>query len=180
MSITLEPPTRSPVAARAEAGFTMVEVLVALVIMSTGLLGIAKLVLYSAHSNDSAYMRSQATELAYEILDTMRANRAQALAGSYNTALATGPALPGALCLGTGANCTAAQLAAYDIYQWKERLAAPAGALPSGEGSVSVVGANPATATIIVSWDDSAAQAAIAGTGYGVVTPMTITLETVL
>jgi type IV pilus assembly protein PilV len=166
--------------ARPQSGFTMIEVLVALVVMSIGLLGIAKLVLYSAHSNDSAYLRSQATELAYEILDNMRANRSQALAGSYNTALAAGPVVPGALCLGTGANCTAPQIAAYDVYQWKSRLAAPTGELPSGQGSVAVVGANPATATITVSWDDSAAQGAIAGTGYGVATPMAITLETVL
>lgn len=180
MSITLELSTHSPAAARAQSGFTLIEVLVSLVVMSIGLLGIAKLVLYSAHSNDSAYMRSQATELAYEILDTMRANKAQALAGNYNTALTAAPTAPGVLCLGTGANCNATQLAAYDVYEWKERLAAPTGALPSGEGSVTVAGANPATATIIVSWDDSAAQAAIAATGYGVATPMTITLETVL
>jgi type IV pilus assembly protein PilV len=176
MNTTLPPSTP----ARAHAGFTLIEVMVALVVMSIGLLGIAKLVLYSAHSNDSAYLRSQATELAYEILDNMRANRSQALAGAYNTALATGPVGPGTACLGTGANCSGPQLAAYDVYQWKERLAAPTGALPSGQGSVTVVGANPATATIVVSWDDSAAQAAIAGTGYGVATPMTITLETVL
>jgi Tfp pilus assembly protein PilV len=39
--------------------------LVSLVILSIGLLGNAKLVLYSAHSNDGAYLRSQATKLAY-------------------------------------------------------------------------------------------------------------------
>jgi type IV pilus assembly protein PilV len=180
MKFTIEQSTHSPTTASGQSGFTMIEVMVALVVMSIGLLGIAKLVLYSAHSNDSAYMRSQATELAYEILDNMRANRTQALAGSYNTALATGPVVPGALCLGVGANCSAPQLAAYDLYQWKTRLAAPTGALPSGQGSVAVAGGTPATATIIVSWDDNAAQAAIAGTGIGVATPMQITLETVL
>ena len=60
-------------------GFTIVEVLVSLVILSIGLLGIGKLVLYSAHANDSAYMRSQATELAYAILDDMRSNEAGAV-----------------------------------------------------------------------------------------------------
>ena len=50
--------------------------MVSLVVLSIGLLGIGKLVLFSARANDSAYLRGQATELAYEILDNMRANRA--------------------------------------------------------------------------------------------------------
>src|SRR5580658_10907158 len=72
-------------------GFTILEVLVSLVILSIGLLGTAKLMLYSSHANDSAYLRSQATDLAYEILDNMRANRQQALAGAYTTALGAVP-----------------------------------------------------------------------------------------
>ena len=93
------------------SGFTIVEVLVSLVILSIGLLGIAKLVLYSAHSNDSAYLRSQATQLAYEILDNMRANPTAAAAGNYNTALTTAAVNPGYSCL--NAACpVAANLAA--------------------------------------------------------------------
>src|SRR5665213_3670790 len=46
-----------------DRGFTLVEVLVSLVVFSLGLLGMAKLVLVTAHSNDSAYLRSQATAL---------------------------------------------------------------------------------------------------------------------
>lgn len=162
-----------------ETGFTIVEVLVSLVVLSIGLLGIAKLVLYSAHANDSAYLRSQATQLAYEILDSMRANSTGAKAGNYNTALAAGPVVPAVNCL-TSACTNPSDQAAYDIYQWKERLAAPTGALPSGQGSVAVSAGLPATATITVQWDDSAAQSTMAGTGLGVATPMSITLETVL
>src|SRR5271163_4860263 len=117
-----------------ESGFTILEVLVSLVVLSIGLLGIAKLVLYSAHANDSAYLRSQATELAYEILDSMRANSTGAKAGNYNAVLAAAPVVPPVNCL-TGACTNPSDQAAYDIYQWKERLAAPTGALPSGEGS---------------------------------------------
>src|ERR1700733_9812744 len=50
---------RRPAVFGRTSGFTIVEVLVSLVILSIGLLGIAKLVLYSAHSNDSAYLRSR-------------------------------------------------------------------------------------------------------------------------
>ena len=56
-------------------GFTLVEVLVALVVLSIGLLGVAALQLTSLRSNHSSAMRSQATFLAYDIIDRMRANR---------------------------------------------------------------------------------------------------------
>src|SRR5580693_7240389 len=76
---------------RAHRGFTIVEVLVSLVILSLGLLGIAKLILLTARSTDSAYLRSQATALAYEILDDMRANRQIAIAHGYDTSMTTAP-----------------------------------------------------------------------------------------
>jgi type IV pilus assembly protein PilV len=170
---------RSACAARA-AGFTIVEVLVSLVILSIGLLGIAKLVLYSAHSNDSAYLRSQATQLAYEILDNMRANPTAVSAGNYNTTLGAAAVNPGFSCL--IATCPAANLALYDVYVWKSRLAAgvTGGALPSGQGSVTVVGTSPPMATIVVQWDDAAAQSIFGGTAVGVAAPMSVTLETAL
>jgi type IV pilus assembly protein PilV len=170
--------TSGPAVAARAAGFTIVEVLVSLVILSIGLLGIAKLVLYSAHSNDSAYLRSQATQLAYEILDNMRANPAAAAAGNYNTPLSAAAASPGFTC--QNANCpVASNLALYDVYVWKSRLAAGAsgGALPSGEGSVTVVGTSPPMATIVVQWDDTAAQSIFASASP---TNMSVTLETAL
>jgi type IV pilus assembly protein PilV len=170
---------RRPVAAGRTSGFTIVEVLVSLVILSIGLLGIAKLVLYSAHSNDSAYLRSQATQLAYEILDNMRANPTAATAGNYNTTLTAAAINPGYSCL--NAACpVAANLAAYDLYVWKTRLAAPTGALPAGQGSVTVSATAPIMATIVVQWDDSAAQSIFGGTAVGVAAPMSVTLETAL
>ena len=169
---------RSSAAGRT-SGFTIVEVLVSLVILSIGLLGIAKLVLYSAHSNDSAYLRSQATQLAYEILDNMRANPTAAAGGNYNTTLTTAAVNPGYSCLNTACP-VASNLAAYDIYVWKTRLAAPTGALPGGQGSVTVSATAPIMATIVVQWDDSAAQSIFGGTAVGVAAPMSVTLETAL
>ena len=157
-------------------GFTLIEVMVSLVILSMGLLGVAKLVLFSAHSNDSAYLRSQATELAYAILDDMRGNRAIAMAQGYDVPINTAPAAPGS-CVGTG--CTPGALATYDVYTWLSRLAL---ALPSGTGSVTTtttVAPAPVgtTAVITVQWDDSSAQS-VFSTAPG--TQMSITLETVL
>ena len=165
-------------------GFTLVEVLVSLVVLAIGLLGTAKLMMFSSHSNDSAYLRSQATALAYEILDDMRANRQEAIiAGTYNTAAAVPAAVPGALCIGVGSCTTPTQLALYDLYQWGLHLnansgAAPPGALPNGQGSVTTVTAGTqTTVTIVVSWDDSVAQNTL---NLGGLTTQKITLETVL
>jgi len=162
---------------RGTGGFTLIEVLVSIVILSIGLLGIAKLMLFSSRSNDSAYLRSQATALAYEILDNMRANRQEAIAGTYQTpqAAAAG-APPGKICLGA-VQCNTTELATYDIYEWKLRLSntsALPGALPNGQGSVAIatVGSQT-TVTIQVFWDDSVA-AGVAGTTQSVI------LETLL
>jgi type IV pilus assembly protein PilV len=166
-------------------GFTLVEVLVSLVVLAIGLLGIAKLMLFSSHANDSAYLRSQATGLAYEILDDMRANRQEAIntPATYTTAAAAPAVAPGALCVGLGSCNSSTQVGLYDVYQWKLHLNAtsglvPAGALPNGRGSVALatVGGQT-TATIIVSWDDSAAQSTL---NPGAPATQAVTLETVL
>ena len=164
-------------------GFTLVEVLVSLVVLSIGLLGIAKLMLLSSHSNDSAYLRSQATDLAYEMLDYMRANTAQAniALGPYTTALGAGAVNPGFTCV---AAVACANLALYDVYQWKLRLNAtsgPTGALPNGQGSVAtVVAGGQTTATIVVSWDDSVAEKSLNVGAPVASNTQSITLETVL
>ncbi len=66
------------------SGFSLIEVLVALLILSVGLLGSAGMQTLSVQMNVSARQSSQATYLAYEIIDRMRANRQAALAGDYN------------------------------------------------------------------------------------------------
>jgi type IV pilus assembly protein PilV len=172
-----------PVQRRAR-GFTLIEVMVSLVILSIGLLGVAKLVMFSSRSNDSAYLRSQATALAYEILDDMRANRSTALLQGYDNVLAAGatPTNPGFTCAGTGNLCsTPANLALYDVYAWQLRLQS---AMPGAAGSVTTVipaGSTATTATIVVSWNDAVAQSAFGAVADGtLVANQTVTLETLL
>jgi type IV pilus assembly protein PilV len=172
--------TGSPDRAR-NRGFSLVEVLVALLVLSIGLLGISKLVLISARANDSAYLRSQATVLAYSILDAMHANRQAAIAGNYAIAAASGAVDPGVQC-NNAAPCTnTLTLAQYDLYQWKQRLLALG---PSGDGTVAmaavtdpVSGTTSTTATITVSWDDTVAQQSMGVPAGG---RLAIILETVL
>ncbi len=161
---------------RAAIGFTLIEVLVALVVLGIGVLGIAKLTLFSVRSNDSAYLRTQATNLAHAGLDYLRANRLVALQGAYNIGL-TGTPPASASCLAP-ATCTPTSLAVYDLNQWITRVAA---ALPSGQAGVATtVVADQVTATITVQWDDAVAQSTINKAAAGVAQPMQIVLETVL
>ncbi|RLA09507.1 MAG: type IV pilus modification protein PilV, partial [Gammaproteobacteria bacterium] len=55
-------------------GFTLIEVMVTLLILSVGLLGLAGMIGQSLRFNQGGYTRSQSTFLAYEIIDAMRAN----------------------------------------------------------------------------------------------------------
>lgn len=124
-----------------QKGFTLLEVLVTMVIMAIGLLGLAALMASSLRNNHSAYQRTQAAFLAYDIIDRMRVNRVMAVNTSasinYNVAI--------------GSASGSANLALADVNDWKTALAST---LPTGDGSVAVVPATGAT-TVIVQWNDS-------------------------
>ena len=128
-----------------QSGFTLLEVLVAVLVLSIGLLGLAGLLASSIRNNQSAYQRTQATWLAYDIVDRMRVNRTAALDSSqpYDTAL------------GSPATCSATPnlsgaMAAQDLTGWKNLLAC---ALPAGDGAVDVRADR--TVTVTVQWNDS-------------------------
>ena len=113
----------------------MVEVLVTLVVVSLGLLGFAALLAKSMQYNQSAYNHTQATMLAYDIVECMRANRPAAMNGDYNIALGSIPA-------GTGVSGS-------DLADWKANIGR---ALSGGDGSVSVdLSGN---VTLVLSWSD--------------------------
>lgn len=116
-------------------GFTLVEILVAVVVLAIGLLGLAGLQATSLRFNNSAYHRSQATNLAYDMADRMRVNRQAAIAGDYNIAT-TDPAPTGTT------------LADIDRAEWRSALA---NTLPMGTGGITQ---NGNIFTINIQWDD--------------------------
>ena len=128
-------PCTNPRPPHNQSGLTLIEILVALLVLSIGLLGMARLQAASLRANHNAYLRSQAVVLAYDMADRMRANRPPALAGAYDIALA-----------GSASGST---VAADDLAEWKNLLQS---VLPSGDGAVDVDGT---AATITVQWDDT-------------------------
>lgn len=136
------------------AGFSIVEALVALVVLAVGMLGIAALYVESLRAGRSAVYRTQAVNLASDMADRIRANR---LAGTaYDTATYGGnPAQQG--CVG-GAPCNAQQLAQDDLARWLDSIRNPAlpTALPgNANGTVTVNNAMvPPQYTIQVTWSE--------------------------
>lgn len=128
-------------------GFTLLEVLVAVVVLSIGLLGLAMMQVESLKYNTDAYLRTQATILAYEIIDRMRANSAAARAGDYVASVAPSPAEN---CGETGGCATTTALANYDLSVWYSRLNQ---ALPP-DGTPSRIERAGNTHTITIRWNE--------------------------
>lgn len=116
--------------AKQQAGFTLVEVLVAALLLSIGLVGLAGLQAAALMNNQSSFMRTQVTALAYDLADRMRSNVPGANANAYN------PANAGFVnnCTST-AGCTAQQLAQNDLAEWNAEINTY---LPMGQGWVCI------------------------------------------
>lgn len=109
-------------------GFTLLETLAALLILSIGLLGLASLQLTNVKNSRDAYYRTQANILAQDIAERMRANREGIEENAYH---ATDGAQNANCRQLTG--CTWSQLAADDVYLWHTSVES---VLPSGEARV--------------------------------------------
>lgn len=123
-------------------GLTLVEILVALVVLSIGLLGLAAMQTTSVKFTTSANQRTQAMALAYDIIDRMRGNRLAALNNDYNVAFES----PVPAC---GAFDGSGNLRDQDIAAWRNAMACR---LPQSTGSVTRVNDE---FTIAIQWDDS-------------------------
>jgi type IV pilus assembly protein PilV len=131
---------------RRSAGFSLVEALVALVVLSIGMLGIAALYVESLRSGRTALLRTQAVTLAGDMADRIRANPTGRLA--YGDAVTVNDTV--AACAPGGAGCTTTQLAHHDKALWMRALQA---ALPGAVGTVVVDDTtDPPNYTITISW----------------------------
>ena len=122
-----------------ESGYALLEVLIAALVISFGLLGLAGLQATGLRNNHSAYLASVATQLTYDMADRIRAY----MGGMYSTASAvthTG-------CL-TG--CTPQQIAEDDLLRWNQSVAE---ALPGGTTSQPIL--SNGLYTLTVTWNDT-------------------------
>lgn len=111
-----------------QSGSTLIEVLVALLVLSFGMMGMAGVQSVSLRGNQSAYFRTQATSLSLDIIERMRANLVGVTIGAYNNVAGAATAS----CF-TTAGCTSAQMAAQDVIDWSAQVTA---LLPSGTSVV--------------------------------------------
>lgn len=145
-------------ASRRQRGFSLVEVLIALVIMSVGMLGIAGLFVQGMQAGRTSVLRHHAVTLAGDVADRIRANpRAGAAyedAGVDNA------------CVGYGNNCDEASMAAHDVLLWQQQAV---DSLPSGVvGVVFDITATPPLYTINVTW----AEPGFPNMGYTIAIPV--------
>ncbi len=129
-------------------GFSMMEVLVTLIVLSIGLLGLAAMQAKSMQNTHGAYLRTQASYLAYDMFDRMRANIVGVNTGNYNGIDTENNDYDSPACLTAG--CTTVTMAAEDAAEWETDLAVQ---LPGGEGAI-VAGAGLRVFTITVTWGD--------------------------
>ncbi len=131
-------------------GFSLVEVLVALLVLSIGLLGLAALQTTSLQYNTGSYLRTQATFLAYDIIDRMRAN-STAVADADGTGYdqPTSSAVTITVNCDTS-SCTSAELATYDVRKWYDRAVAT---LPNATATPPTININSTNSvTITIRW----------------------------
>ena len=155
-------------------GFSLIELLVAVLVMGIGVLGVTALQMVSLQNNRDALERAEAVQLAYDIMDRIRANPGAAAGVAYaGVDIGDGP--PSANdCIANV--CSEAQMVAFDVASWKCTLGSYNGdgvcqgmraggilppedqlpGLPEGDGSIAIDGAG--TVTITVQWAETNGQ----------------------
>lgn len=135
-----------------QKGAGLIEVLVSMLILSTGLLGMAALQTVALRNGQSAQSRSMAGLLSNSITDSMRANVTAARSGAYNSSSCTVSGSP-------------ATLADYDINKWLTSLKSAI-----GQSACGIVACQGGQCDITVQWIDSRAGSSSAPGGYAVTT----------
>lgn len=165
-----------------DQGYTLIEVLIAVVILSIGLLGMAGIQVKGMRGTQNTFLKTTATNLAQSMAERIHANPIVAdkvedtISGRkfYMITDTTTESCATVLsCNGTSANCTPEEVVAADIYEWVCGTPTSTGtnigginnSLPNGSGSISCTDKDTtdadvcspgSTRTITISWDESA------------------------
>ncbi|MFV2091203.1 MAG: type IV pilus modification protein PilV [Pseudomonadales bacterium] len=158
-----------------QRGLSMIELLVAVLVLSIGVLGITALQMVSLQNNRGALFRAEAVQLAYDMMDRIRANPAGGIPGQAYGGLGLTTAPPASAdCMAN--NCSETQMVLFDQALWKCSLGgfntdagcvafraagvlppeADQPGLPNGDGSIAVSGAG--VVTVSVTWQEPDGQ----------------------
>lgn len=146
---------------RHQQGVGLIEVLIAVLVVSIGFLGLAALQAFSLSTNNSAMARSMATVSSYSILDAMRVDRASALSGNYNGTVTAGQCPAGG-----------GSLASQQLSKWCAALAHNLGGTASTTGDIACTAAGQCTITI--TFDDSRAGDNVGSNAHQVITEVAL------
>lgn len=125
-------------------GVSLIEVLMAVLVFSVGLLGLSGLLITSFRSNQVGYQRTQAEFLAMSMADRMRANPLAVWSGGYNASYP----LTGTQACTDASACTPAKVALRDQQMWSSQLTT---FLPNATASIACTnGATPNTTQLLV------------------------------
>lgn len=120
--------TREPLSHRTQSGFSLIEVLVAIIILSVGMLGAVGMQATALQSNKETRYQAIATTFGRELAEKMRGNNTIAIktvANPYlfDQTLSAAPALPGGLVNCFTSGCTSpGTLATWDVFDWQQRV----------------------------------------------------------
>lgn len=133
-----------------QRGFSLIEALISTVVFSIGLIGLGLLHTKGIQFSRNAYVRTQATVLARELADRMRANTTAAETGLYvYSASSASPVVTEPVDCSTD-GCLPADLATYDLADWWNKIQSE---LPTA--SVNVIQGGPGGYQITLFWDDT-------------------------
>lgn len=138
-----------------QRGITLLESLVAIVVMALGILGILGVQMRTLSDTQTGVRRAQAIRLIEDMGERMKVNpNALANINAYVTAFADTSTLPNC-----ASGCNAAQLAAYDVAVWKRIVREN---LPTGQASIFVPPAESGLATglgrqlgVMIAWREN-------------------------
>ncbi len=149
---------------RYQKGFSLVEVLVALLVLSIGLLGLAALQTTSMKYNTDSYFRTQATYFVYDIIDRMRTNSASVIDGgtydvpdapSATSIISTYQSCKSSTCAcDATAVCDTTQLATHDLGKWYERMGQVLPGASNNNNLATIVIDSTKKVTVTINWTE--------------------------
>lgn len=167
---------RHPVIAMRMRGVSLIEVTIAILVLSIGALGLAGLQIVAKRGSHEALQRTVASSLAVDLMERMRANPNvlnEYVVTGVGSIVRTLPTQPTKNCLTSAGACTASELAIWDLWEWERalngatamRAGAAAGGLLNPIGCVSVTNR---VVTIEIAWQGFQSLSTLAaGTGCG-------------